>query len=449
MLMPVRHSQTKHEPVAAVLLTTRSMKPVSSSWLFPPSMRLPPTSAAAFVAGQSRPICNEGNVDSEVAQVSLVNYRSTSLLLTPKGFVPLSSWRDPSWTSRAGVEGGLSAPDEIDIRKAIFGRNVVDIEVPSWGRVTVDEALHPFYIFSLCSIALWSYDDYQWYALCIGVISLIGIAASVISTKRALARLQDMSRFICDVRVLRSFSQAGAGEKQSAGKWAVVDSSELVPGDIIDIAASGSGKLDVLPCDCVLLEADATSSEAMLTGEAVPVVKSACPNALLKSVLATAEPLTRLDKHTLYGGTSLVRARAGASDEASRALVVQTAFNTAKGSLVRQMLFPKPIRFSFYTDGYRFILILAVIALITFVGTLANFIEVGVEDTEIALRSLDLFTICVPPALPAAMSVCTTLAIGRLRKAQIYCTSPRRINVAGKVSSSECSVCLALCCLLC
>lgn len=62
------------------------------------------------------------------------------------------------------------------------------------------------------------------------------------------------------------------------------------------------------------------------------------------------------------------------------------------------------------------------------------FITIGVDRVEIALRALDLFTICVPPALPAAMSVCTSLAIARLRVAGIFVTSPARINVAGKTS---------------
>ena len=69
----------------------------------------------------------------------------------------------------------------------------------------------------------------------------------------------------------------------------------------------------------------------------------------------------------------------------------------------------------------------------------------------ILLRSLDIITIVVPPALPAAMTVgtyyaqvvtCTYFQNGRhqrwyfqarLKKHRIYCLSPARINVCGKL----------------
>jgi len=51
----------------------------------------------------------------------------------------------------------------------------------------------------------------------------------------------------------------------------------------------------------------------------------------------------------------------------------------------------------------------------------------------ILLRSLDIITIVVPPALPAAMTVGTYYAQARLKKHRIYCLSPARINVCGKL----------------
>jgi cation-transporting ATPase 13A2 len=47
---------------------------------------------------------------------------------------------------------------------------------------------------------------------------------------------------------------------------------------------------------------------------------------------------------------------------------------------------------------------------------------------------LDLITVVVPPALPATLSIGTSFAIGRLRKFGIYCISPSRVNVGGKVN---------------
>ena len=51
----------------------------------------------------------------------------------------------------------------------------------------------------------------------------------------------------------------------------------------------------------------------------------------------------------------------------------------------------------------------------------------------VLLRCLDIITIVVPPALPAAMTVGTYYAQSRLKKLKIFCISPQRINVCGKL----------------
>lgn len=52
---------------------------------------------------------------------------------------------------------------------------------------------------------------------------------------------------------------------------------------------------------------------------------------------------------------------------------------------------------------------------------------------EIVIRALDLVTVVVPPALPAAMTVCTLYAQSRLRSQGIFCIHPLRINLGGKL----------------
>ncbi len=47
---------------------------------------------------------------------------------------------------------------------------------------------------------------------------------------------------------------------------------------------------------------------------------------------------------------------------------------------------------------------------------------------------MDVLTIAVPPALPATLSICVTFSIARLKRGQIFCLSPQRINVAGMVN---------------
>lgn len=52
---------------------------------------------------------------------------------------------------------------------------------------------------------------------------------------------------------------------------------------------------------------------------------------------------------------------------------------------------------------------------------------------KIVIESLDLITIAVPPALPAAITVGRYYAQKRLEKNSIYCISPRSITIAGSI----------------
>jgi cation-transporting ATPase 13A3/4/5 len=45
----------------------------------------------------------------------------------------------------------------------------------------------------------------------------------------------------------------------------------------------------------------------------------------------------------------------------------------------------------------------------------------------------DVITIAVPPALPATLSIGTSFALARLKKKKIFCISPQRVNVGGKL----------------
>lgn len=50
------------------------------------------------------------------------------------------------------------------------------------------------------------------------------------------------------------------------------------------------------------------------------------------------------------------------------------------------------------------------------------------------IRTLDVVTIAVPAALPAAITTGTIYAQRRLKRSSIFCISPPRINISGKVS---------------
>ena len=65
----------------------------------------------------------------------------------------------------------------------------------------------------------------------------------------------------------------------------------------------------------------------------------------------------------------------------------------------------------------------------SFIGFVLFHASIG----TILLRTLDIITIVVPPALPDAMTAGTLYSQNRLNKFDIYCISLPRIDVCGKV----------------
>lgn len=46
------------------------------------------------------------------------------------------------------------------------------------------QIIHPFYVFQIASIILWSLDDYYYYASCIGLISFVNIVSTLVETRK-------------------------------------------------------------------------------------------------------------------------------------------------------------------------------------------------------------------------------------------------------------------------
>lgn len=225
-----------------------------------------------------------------------------------------------------------------------------------------------------------------------------------------------------------------------------MSSIQLVPGDLIDIA-----NVHTVPCDAMLVSGDCILNESMLTGESVPVSKAPINDLTLRKInLSSSSIPAEVSKHFLFMGTKMVRVRGSDNVSLATAIVVRTGFNSAKGALVRSMMFPKPNNFKFYRDSFRFIGVLSIIgkrrlctilfsyltlfaAIIGFLISSVNFIRLGIDSTTMILRALDLITIVVPPALPATLSIGTSFAIGRLKKLGVFCISPPRVNIGGKI----------------
>uniref|UniRef100_A0A3P8NGV9 Cation-transporting P-type ATPase N-terminal domain-containing protein n=1 Tax=Astatotilapia calliptera TaxID=8154 RepID=A0A3P8NGV9_ASTCA len=310
-------------------------------------------------------------------------------------------------------QSGLS-PQEQSSRRSIYGPNLINVPVKPWIRLLFEEILNPFYVFQLFGIVLWISDNYYYYATVVLVLSAGSIVYSLYETRRQSITLHNMARLVTDVTIRR---KSGAKE--------CVSSIDLVPGDCLIIPQKGL----LLPCDAVLLVGECLVDESMLTGESVPE---------LKTPLQAGDRQYRSDtehRHTLFSGTKIIQAKCGKSgDDGAVAVVTNTGFFTAKGHLVSSILHPQPINFRFHQDAGKFLLLLGIVALC---GSIYIFVALYKQNAtwqELIVRTLDIVTIAVPPALPLAMTAGAIYAQKRLKKQGIYCIDPPRINVCGKVS---------------
>ncbi|XP_069474671.1 polyamine-transporting ATPase 13A3 isoform X2 [Ambystoma mexicanum] len=312
--------------------------------------------------------------------------------------------------------------DVQDYRKLFYGVNEITVKVPSIFKLLIKEVLNPFYIFQLFSVILWTTDEYYYYALAIVIMSVISIVSSLYTIKKQYIMLHDMvaAHSIVRVSVCRTNDEVEE-----------ILSTDLVPGDLIVLPQNGT----IMPCDAVLVSGTCIVNESMLTGESVPVTKTNLPNPSSESKDEDDELYnTEIHKrHTLFCGTHVIQTRFY-TGELVKALVVRTGFSTSKGELVRSILYPKPTDFKLYRDAYLFLLCLVFVACIGFLYTVVNSIINKVPAGTIIIESLDIITITVPPALPAAMTAGIVYAQRRLKNIGIFCISPQRINICGQLN---------------
>ncbi|XP_022610615.1 probable cation-transporting ATPase 13A3 [Seriola dumerili] len=305
-----------------------------------------------------------------------------------------------------------------DYRRLFFEENEIAVRVPSLFKLLIKEVLNPFYIFQLFSVILWSAEDYYYYATAIVFMSVISIATSLYTIKKQYVMLHDMVAAHSVVRVSLCRGSKDIDEAMS---------TELVPGDVIIIPANGM----IMPCDALLIHGTCIVNESMLTGESVPVTKTSLPS--LGEEAAGSYNIEEHKRHTLFCGTHVIQTRFY-TGELVKAVVVRTGFSTEKGQLVRSILYPKPTDFKLYRDAYLFLLCLVGVAGIGFIYTIVLSIMNKVPAKTIIIESLDIITITVPPALPAAMTAGIVYAQRRLKRVGIFCISPQRINMCGQLN---------------
>ncbi|XP_028925229.1 probable cation-transporting ATPase 13A4 [Ornithorhynchus anatinus] len=310
--------------------------------------------------------------------------------------------------------------EEQELRRLICGPNTIDVEVTPIWKLLTKEALNPFYVFQLFSVCLWFGEDYKEYAAAIIIMSIISIALTVYDLRQQSVKLHRLVESHNNVMVMVC--------RRKEGNFQEVESCYLVPGDLLVLL----GNKMQLPCDAILIDGGCIVDEGMLTGESIPVTKTPLPKED-NSMPWKIHSVEDYKRHLLFCGTEVIQTKAAGLGKVT-AVVLQTGFNTAKGDLVRSILYPKPMNFKLYRDAIRFLLCLVGAATIGMIYTVCVYVKSGEPTEEIVKKALDVITIAVPPALPAALTTGIIYAQKRLKKNGIFCISPQRINICGQLN---------------
>ncbi len=181
------------------------------------------------------------------------------------------------------------------------------------------------------------------------------------------------------------------------GAWRDVPQREIVPGDVVRVAAG-----DLVPADARLLDSrDLFVNEATLTGESLPAEKTMIRSAGERGLADAGD--------ALFLGTSVISGTA-------TALVVETGARTQIGHIAQHLAKrPPPTEFERGTRGFGMLIMRTVTFLVLFVFV----VNAGIKHAP-AIDSL-LFAIALavgltPEFLPMIMSV--TLSSGAVRMAR-------------------------------
>ena len=241
--------------------------------------------------------------------------------------------------------------------------------------------IYILFVAALLAVALGHHGD-------AGVILLVVVVNALIGTvqegraERSMASLRQLS--------------APQSRVQRDGRETPVEARELVPGDILLLAAG-----DAVGADARLLEqAQLQAAEAALTGESVPVAKR---------VEAVPEDTGLADRHDmLHAGTYISAGRA-------RAVVVATGVHTEVGRIAGLTSAaqepPTPLERRIQQFGRW----LVGAALVLFVLVVGLGLWRGLPLAEVLMVAISQMVSMVPEGLPVAMTI--ALAVGMQRMA--------------------------------
>ncbi|KAF8686464.1 Endoplasmic reticulum ca-transporting p-type atpase [Rhizoctonia solani] len=365
--------------------------------------------------------------------------------------------------SAVSTKGGNTDAGTVEALSALYGKNEFDIPIPSFLALFGEHTTAPFFVFQIFCVALWCLDEYWYYSL-FTLFMLVVFECTVVFQR--VSTLKEFRTMSIDPYPIYCYRD---------GKWNIVQSDTLLPGDVISISRGSAGsehkkhegkakekKVEdkdekdkekdqstpdrSIPADTLILRGTCIVNEAMLSGESTPLLKESLG-------ILSKEEGERLDvdgQHkncVLFGGTKILKAgqeegevvassqtpSLNTPDGGALALVLRTGFGTAQGQLVRTMIFSTERVSANNFESFLFIGFLLIFAIAASWYVWVRGIERGLKKSKLLLDCVLIITSVVPPELPMELSLAVNTSLAALSKFAIFCTEPFRIPVAGRV----------------
>ncbi len=282
---------------------------------------------------------------------------------------------------------GLSSA-EAAARLERVGRNALRTHRVRAIAVFVSQLRSPFLLLLLATAAASLFFGERTDALIIFLISGLSIGLGFVSEYRSARAVDALhSQLRHTIVAIRD------------GREAVVDVTELVPGDVVRIGVG-----DVVPADLRLLESvELECDESVLTGEAAPAEKS---------VGACAKPASSIDLPSCAFMGTVVRSGSGVG------VVVQTAGATEFGRIATQLDTSQP-QTAFQLGLRDFSLLLVRVAVVLSGTILVVNLALGRSAIESILFALSISIGLTPQLLPAIVTVSLSTGARRLAERKV------------------------------
>jgi len=296
---------------------------------------------------------------------------------------------------------GLSENDANNRLKK-FGKNILPKKKrPSIINLFFKELLSPIEIILIITVIISLIIGETIDALVIIFIILVDVFMGVYQENKALKQADALSNMLKNkTKVLRN------------GKEIIVDSENLVLGDIMLLESGAKINADARIIECNNLTVD----ESILTGESINVVKT---NEVLDGDLVLAER-----KNILYAGCSIITGRC-------KAVVINTGINTEIGIIAKQVMevkeekTPLTIRMEKFTKQISIIIIF--VAIISAAILYLN----GYETKAIFLSVVALAVSAMPEGLPLALTMALTIGSNKMSKKNVIVKTLNSVEALG------------------